>query len=122
MNFPNVGSAALNSDDELFDIVRIRLWNRQDTIAILSELFMAERVLERWGGQADASPVRFEITFIKGQVIRGSHVFFHKGKRKTLLSTYVRKLLGSKGERSPHVHGLPLGPVPGHVKSPVTSS
>lgn len=79
--------------DEQVDILRIRLWNAQHATAMLAEYHDADRVLARWADRPDGNPVGFEVTFLDGQIVRGCHEFFQRGKRTCLFSTYVRKLL-----------------------------
>ena len=80
------------------DIVRIRLWDRRNATAVMSELYTADQVLARWGSRPGSlgTPVGFEVTFLDGEVVEGSHVFFNKGKRRVLFATHVRRLLDSR--------------------------
>jgi len=79
--------------DEQIDVMRIRLWNPSSATALLGEFYSADRVLARWGSGAESSPIGFEVTFHDGYVVRGSHEFFRKGKRRCLLATHVRRML-----------------------------
>lgn len=85
--------SAIDDADEQIEVMRIRLWNPSSATALLGEFYSADRVLARWGSLHDASPVGFEVTFHDGYVVRGSHAFFRKGKRRCLLATHVRRLL-----------------------------
>jgi len=79
--------------DEQIDVMRIRLWTSSSASALLGEFYSADRVLARWGSEPACSPVGFEVTFHDGYVVRGSHEFFRKGKRRCLLATHVRRML-----------------------------
>jgi hypothetical protein len=83
----------MDAIDEQIDILRIRLWNTQHATALLGEFQAADRVLASWAGRQDGDPVGFEVTFVDGSIVRGGHEFFHRGKRKSLFSTHVRRLL-----------------------------
>lgn len=78
---------------EQVEVMRIRLRNPASATALLGEFQSADRVLARWGSLMDGSPVDFEVTFHDGYVVRGSHAFFRKGKRRCLLATHVRRML-----------------------------
>lgn len=94
MNTPVIASPGI---DEHPDVVRIRLWNARNATAIVSEFYSAERVLEDWARLPDRTPVGFEIRFIGGAVVEGSHEFYRNGKRRCLLATHVRRLLCAAG-------------------------
>jgi len=79
--------------NEQIEVMRIRLWIPSSASALLGEFYSADRVLARWGSDQGGSPVGFEVTFHDGYVVRGSHAFFRKGKRRCLLATHVRRLL-----------------------------
>jgi hypothetical protein len=80
-------------EEELAEVLRIRLWNPQHTTALLAEFHAADRVLAVWAGRPDCNPVGFEVTFQDGRSVRGVHKFFHRGKRRCLFGTHVHKLL-----------------------------
>ena len=75
------------------DIVRIRLWDRRSASAVLSEFLTAEQVLARWASRADDETIGFEVTFVDGQVVHGSHAFYQAGKRTVQFSKHIRGLL-----------------------------
>ena len=79
--------------DEQIDVEQIRLWNTRNAMALLRGFYCAERVLAKWGSAADPSRVSFEIGFVDGHVVRGSHEFFRNGRRRCRLATHVRHLL-----------------------------
>jgi hypothetical protein len=89
--------------DEQSEVLRIRLWNPQRATALLAEFHAADRVLASWAGRADCGRVDFEVTFTGGQILRGRHEFFRRGKRKCLFATHVRKLLQGAGAPIPTV-------------------
>jgi len=80
-------------DDEQAEVLSIRLWNPQRATALLAEFHAADRVLAAWAGRPECDPVSFEVTFRGGHTVRGVHRFFHRGKRRCLFATHVRKLL-----------------------------
>jgi len=93
MNHACTPAASAASIAEPPDIVRIRLWDRRSSSAVLGELFKAEQVLARWGSSARDEAVGFEVTFVDGQVVQGSHAFYEAGRRKVLFSKHIRALL-----------------------------
>lgn len=94
MKQPPIGpTSASRGLEEPIDVLQIRLWNTKNAMAMLREFHSAERVLANWGSAAASSPITFEVTFADGHVLRGSHEFFRKGKRKCLFTTHVRRLL-----------------------------
>jgi hypothetical protein len=97
--------ACASQIDEPVDVVRIRLRNPKNVTALLSECHSVDRVLDSWAAQPGCNPVEFEVTFFDGYVVQGSHDFFHKGKRKCLFSTHLRKVLQ-------HLHPPELGASP----------
>jgi hypothetical protein len=86
--------------DEPVDVVRIRLWNRQNVTALLSECQSVDRVLENWASRPDSSPVEFEVTFVDGYVVQGCHEFFQRGKRMCLFGTHLKRLLRNRTRES----------------------
>jgi acid phosphatase class B len=81
--------------DDRYDVEQIRLWNARNAMALLAEFQCAERVLAKWGSTSVPSQVSFEIRFVDGHVLRGSHEFFRNGRRRCLLATHVRRLMNS---------------------------
>ena len=81
-----------HDEQEQIEVMRIRLWNARSATALLCEFHSADRVLERWALHPGAHPVGFEVTFVDGYVVSGSHEFFRKGKRRCLLGTHVRRM------------------------------
>lgn len=79
--------------DEQVDVDQIRLWNAANAMALLREFHCADRVLASWGSTSGRGQVSFEIRFIDGHVLRGSHEFFRNGQRRCRLTTHVRRLL-----------------------------
>jgi len=80
-------------EDAQAEVLRIRLWNPQHATALMAEYHAADRVLAAWAGRPECDPVGFEVTFCDGHIVRGEHRFFHRGKRRCLFATHVRKLL-----------------------------
>jgi hypothetical protein len=88
------GFASLDhGDDEQIDVLRIRLWNAQNSSAVLSDFYSAERVLASWAQGNACDAVRFEVSFVDGYILKGCHEFFSKGKRKCMLSAHLRRLM-----------------------------
>jgi hypothetical protein len=112
MELPNTEQTILDrGDDEQIDVLRIRLWNSEHVTALLGEFHTAERVLANWAEKLECSPVRFEIVFVDGYVVEGAHEFFKKGRRRCLLSTHVRKLLGANSGVAGHISPSPGSPL-----------
>lgn len=93
------------SGDEHIDVVQIRLWNAHSAMALVCEFQRAERVLADWGRAPGRNPVSFEIRFADDHVVRGVHEFFRNGKRRCLLTTYVRQLM-SEGDAFPALEAM----------------
>lgn len=89
-------AASAASIGEPHEVVRIRLWDQRSASAVLSEMFVAEQVLARWGAQATGETIGFEVTFTGGRVVQGSHAFYKAGKRNVMFGKHVRALLGSE--------------------------
>ena len=86
-------SARCATDDELIDVLRIRLRNRANATVLLSEFRAAERILTCWADQSLCDQVEFEVTFCDGCVVRGSFPAVHVGRRKRSLGALVIRLL-----------------------------
>jgi hypothetical protein len=80
-------------EDELIDVVRIRLSNRARATTLLSEFNSADQVIANWSSDPGCNPVEFEITFFDGHVVRGCYEFFSSGKTRHAFSRHVRRLL-----------------------------
>lgn len=95
--------------DEQIDVVRIRLWNSANATAVLSDFNATERVITRWGQGSDSGAVRYEVTFVDGYVLSGSHEFFVKGKRKCTFCTHLRRLFTPFASVAECLHAAPPG-------------
>lgn len=102
-------SASTPCMDEQVDVEQIRLWNAANAMALLSEFHCADRVLSDWGSASGRGQVSFEIRFIDGHVLRGSHEFFRNGRRRCLLTTHVRRLL-SEADAGPEPGAAGVAP------------
>lgn len=82
-----------NDEDLSIDVVRIRLWNTSNSIAVLSDFHSADRILKEWASNGTPGAVRFEVTYVGHHVQQGSYNFFSKGKRCCTFSRHLHRLL-----------------------------
>ena len=80
-------------DEDLIDVVRIKLWNCGAATAILTDFRSADRVLATWTCNPERRPVDFEITFFDGYVMRGSYELTLKKRGKRSFSSHLKYLL-----------------------------
>lgn len=97
-----------DSNDELIDVVRIRLRNPAKGTVLLSDFRCADKILASWAHEASCDQVEFEVTFFDGYIVRGSYPFARTGKRKRSLGAQVSHMLScitATTEDAP-AHGL----------------
>ena len=91
-------------EDERIDVLRIRLWNARNATAVLSDFYSTERVLAQWAQDSGCSVVRFEVRFVDGYVLRGSHAFYRMGKRKRTFSIHLHAMMKGMAEAEDFAH------------------
>lgn len=85
-------------EDELIDVLRIRLWNSNNATAVLSDFYSTERVLAQWAQASGCGAVRFEVSFVDGYVLKGAHAFYSMGKRQRTFSTHLHHVMKRMAE------------------------